>query len=72
MDRRLATPRPIRPPSESDSDAEVLEKHRRIEERWKYDDDDVPPVGPEGPEEQDRKLADDFDAKYAMSTLTLR
>ena len=55
IDRRL--PRP--PVLNSDSEEDV-ESRRRLKERWAYDADDVPPVGPEGQEEHDRKLMDDF------------
>ena len=64
LDRRLYNSRQL--PSDSDSDSETTEVHRRLQERWRFDDDDVPAVGPEGTEEQDRKLADDFDAKYVL------
>lgn len=66
LDRRLCNSRSVHSASESDSDSEILDKRRLLQERWKFDDDDVPAVGPEGPEEQDRKLADDFDPKYAF------
>ncbi|KAK7683201.1 hypothetical protein QCA50_013874 [Cerrena zonata] len=71
LDRRLCDPRSSRSPSESDSDTEVLEKRRRLQERWKFDEDDVPAIRPEGLEEQDRKLADDFDPKYLSHRMSL-
>ena len=43
------------------------EEHlRRLEERWKYDADDVPPIGLEGTEEHDRELVDDYDTRYVL------
>ncbi|CAA7267867.1 unnamed protein product [Cyclocybe aegerita] len=42
-----------------------------LEERWKYDLDDVPPVGPEGADEQDRILVDDYGAKYLRHSMIL-
>ena len=41
----------------------------RIDDRWKFDADDVPAVGPEGYDEQDRVLIDDFDPKYVLTLL---
>jgi enhancer of polycomb-like protein len=46
-----------------DEDAEG-ERRRQLEERWKFDADDAPPVGPDGSEEQDRTLIDDYDTTY--------
>lgn len=46
-----------------DVDAEEVEIRQRQEERWKYDDD-APFVGPEGSDEQDRILVDDYDPTY--------
>ena len=37
---------------------------RNIIERWRFDADDVPAFGPEGPEEQNRTLVDDYAEKY--------
>ncbi|KAJ3827745.1 enhancer of polycomb-like-domain-containing protein [Lentinula raphanica] len=42
---------------------------RRLSERWKYDADDGPPHGPNGADEQDRVLVDDFDSKYISNLL---
>lgn len=73
LDRYDAVPRPISklPRSslfalgenqemEVDEDPEGLERRRRLEERWKYDIDDLPSAGPEGVDEQDRILVDDY------------
>jgi enhancer of polycomb-like protein len=45
------------------------EDRRRLEERWKFDEDDSPPVGSIGVEEQDRVLFDDYQAKLVFSPL---
>jgi len=42
-------------------DVEEAESQKRLEERWKFDVDDMPPVGPDGAEEHDRQLIDDYD-----------
>ncbi len=47
-------------------DSEEQERERRLEERWKYDQDDVPAFGPQGPDEQDRVLVDEYQTKYAV------
>ncbi|KAF8896857.1 enhancer of polycomb-like-domain-containing protein [Gymnopilus junonius] len=54
-----------------EEDSEEVENQRRQEERWKFDQDDVPPVGPEGTDEQDRTLIDDYDATYLRHAMTL-
>ncbi|PPQ93891.1 hypothetical protein CVT25_007804 [Psilocybe cyanescens] len=54
-----------------DEDPEEVERTRRLEERWKYDNDDAPPAGPEGPDEQDRVLVDDYNPTYLRHTMTL-
>jgi enhancer of polycomb-like protein len=75
VDRRHAVTRPIVPakrsallsPESSSDDMEVdqeeAETTKRLIERWKFDTDDVPAVGPEGADEQDRVLVDDYDSK---------
>jgi enhancer of polycomb-like protein len=45
-------------------DPEEAERLRRLEEQWRFDADDVPPVGPEGADEQNRIMVDDYDPKY--------
>ena len=52
---------------DGDEDPEEAEKLRRLQEQWKYDSDDVPPVGPDGPDEQNRILVDDYHPKYVFS-----
>lgn len=44
---------------------------RRLRERWRFDEDDDPLVVPEGIDEQDRVLVDDFSPKYLRHTMTL-
>jgi hypothetical protein len=43
------------------------ERDRRLAERWRYDADDYPPFGPEGSDEQDRVLIDDYDTRFVLS-----
>jgi enhancer of polycomb-like protein len=45
-------------------DPAEAERLKRLEEQWKYDADDVPPVGPEGADEQSRMLVGHYDPKY--------
>ncbi|KAI0944834.1 hypothetical protein AcW1_001669 [Taiwanofungus camphoratus] len=75
LDRRILKPRivsPSEPTTEAEpNDVEVRERARRITEQWKFDSDDDPVVGPEGPDEQDRTLVDDFDPKYLVHHMTL-
>lgn len=57
----LRRPRLRQSGDSSDEDsAEERERARRITERWRYDRDDEPPVGPDGPDEQDRVLVDNY------------
>ncbi|KAJ3812653.1 enhancer of polycomb-like-domain-containing protein [Lentinula aff. lateritia] len=62
--------------SDDDEDAmevDDVESHeeadRRLSERWRFDADDGPPYGPNGAEEQDRVLVDDFDSKFISNLL---
>lgn len=52
----------------SDEDEETT---ARLRERWRFDQDDEPTVGPEGADEQDRVLIDDYDPKYLRHMMTL-
>nr|GAT42918.1 predicted protein [Mycena chlorophos] len=75
LDRRstldvVSHPRSSRFASSSDADMDD-EDARRIEERWRFDSDDVPAAGPEGFDEQDRVLIDDYEPKYLRHTMTL-
>ena len=47
-------------------DVSMDEEIRALEERWRYDEDDGPVVGPMGLAEQDRVLVDDYDPQYAF------
>ena len=47
------------------------EDMRRLRERWRFDEDDDPIVAPEGIDEQDRVLVDDFSPKYLRHMMTL-
>jgi hypothetical protein len=49
-----------------DIDEEEGERRRQLEERWKFDSDDSLPVGPNGSEEQDRTLIDDYETMYGV------
>ncbi|OCH93358.1 hypothetical protein OBBRIDRAFT_328810 [Obba rivulosa] len=50
---------------------DAREQTRILEERWRYDDDDSPPTGPDGPDEKDRTLIDDYDPKYLVRQASL-
>ncbi|KAI0659248.1 enhancer of polycomb-like-domain-containing protein [Cubamyces menziesii] len=50
---------------------EDMERMRRLEERFRYDDDDVPAVGPGGPDEHDRKLIDESQPRHISYTMSL-
>lgn len=41
-------------------DPELLE---RLESRWKFDNDDAPPYGPQGADEENRVLVDDYNVE---------
>ena len=47
------------------------EQSWRLLERWKFDEDDSPAVGPEGPDEQDCVLLDNFDPRLLRHAITL-
>jgi len=42
---------------------EMQELSWRVRDRWKFDNDDEPAIGPDGPDEQDRMLVDDYSAE---------
>lgn len=56
---------------EEDEGEEKLERQRQIEEQWKYDQDDMPAVGPQGQDEQDRILVDEYQTKLVGFFLVL-
>ncbi|KAI1789011.1 enhancer of polycomb-like-domain-containing protein [Ganoderma leucocontextum] len=70
MDRRFVNCR-LRAATFDKSDVEEREFRRKIDERFKYDDDDAPPSGPRGLEEQDRKLIDECQSSRLMFTMAL-
>ncbi|KAG7087533.1 hypothetical protein E1B28_013492 [Marasmius oreades] len=52
-----------------DVDCEEDEEHdRRLKERWRFDSDDGPPYGPNGSDEQDRALVNDFETRSVFFT----
>ncbi|KAL4080474.1 enhancer of polycomb-like-domain-containing protein [Scleroderma citrinum] len=51
--------------------AEDEEMARRLRERWRFDQDDDPAVAPEGAEEQDRVLVDDYEPRYLRHMMML-
>ena len=59
--RRLASPES----ETSGNDSTEKEASWRIRDRWLFDADDEPSVGPDGPDEKDRVLVDEFHPKYA-------
>ena len=75
LDRRDAIPRPflnlprsklfeIDEPMDVDTENPEQDENRsRLVERWRFDMDDSPVVGPEGLEEQDRVLVNDYDER---------
>lgn len=52
-------------------DGEEAERQRRFRERWMFDEDDGPALGPDGPDEHDRVLVDDFQVKHLVHSMTL-
>ncbi|OJT10123.1 hypothetical protein TRAPUB_13394 [Trametes pubescens] len=54
----------LRPASFGEDDSEDMDRLKRLEERYRYDDDDTPAVGAGGPDEQDRKLIDACQPRY--------
>lgn len=52
------------------SEAEREDRTSRMAERWRYDEDDRFPAF-EGPEELERQLVDDYEAKYMRHHMTL-
>ncbi|KAJ7623472.1 enhancer of polycomb-like-domain-containing protein [Roridomyces roridus] len=58
------------PPADEDVDMDE-DDTARLRERWRFDVDDYPAVGPEGADEQDRILVDEYDPKYLRHTMSL-
>lgn len=68
FDRRALRPRnasPVRPwqDEEDEENPEAFERSRHLAERWRYDDDDGPLGGTDGPEGNDRVLVEDYQPK---------
>lgn len=63
--------RPLSTAEDSGEDDKDEERLWRLSERWKFDDDDGPAIGPDGSEEQDRVLVDDYHPKYLRHFVTL-
>ncbi|KAI0315040.1 enhancer of polycomb-like-domain-containing protein [Amylostereum chailletii] len=82
VDRRGFTPRTSRvdgpcfysrrPLDHGGENFEEEQEHDwRLRDRWMFDEDDPPPVGPDGPDEQDRVLVDERDPKYLRKLMGL-
>ncbi|KAF9445195.1 hypothetical protein P691DRAFT_676156 [Macrolepiota fuliginosa MF-IS2] len=69
--QRLESPSSESQSMEPDEDTEELERQRRLSEQWRYDQDDLPAFGPQGQDEQDRVLVDEYQTKYLRHTMTL-
>ncbi|KAH9852530.1 enhancer of polycomb-like-domain-containing protein [Lenzites betulinus] len=61
----------LRPANFDDEDEEAGERLKKIEERFRFDDDDAPAIGPGGPDEQDRKLVDACQPRHLSVTMSL-
>ena len=59
----VTDPPPSEEAPEPEPGYEEREMRARVAERWRFDEDDTPAVGPQGSEEYDRVLLDDFDLK---------
>ncbi|KAJ7746872.1 enhancer of polycomb-like-domain-containing protein [Mycena maculata] len=57
-------------PPDEDEDMDI-EDVARLKERWRFDADDCPAVGPDGADEQDRVLTDEYDPKYLRHSMCL-
>ena len=60
-------------PDEEDTlseDVEEAEKEKRLEEHWKFDVDNAPPIGPDGAEDHGQQLIDDYDPTYVNYSLS--
>ncbi|RPD66682.1 hypothetical protein L226DRAFT_453767 [Lentinus tigrinus ALCF2SS1-7] len=58
-------------PATFDEDDEAKERARRLEERFRYDDDEGLAVGATGKDEQDRRLIDEYQPKHLTVTMSL-
>lgn len=67
-------PPPRRFPASDDSGSERIddpELTRQLASRWKFDEDDYPPTGPSGADENDRILVDDYTPRHLLETMKL-
>ncbi|TFK70814.1 hypothetical protein BDN72DRAFT_503858 [Pluteus cervinus] len=82
LDRRTARPRsmlPYAPRSvllstvqEEDVDMDEFNgRQQSLESQWRFDSDDLPASGPQGSDEQDRVLVDDYSTQYLRHHMTL-
>jgi enhancer of polycomb-like protein len=62
----VTDPPPSEEAPEPEPGYEERERRARIAERWRFDEDDTPAVGPQGSEEYDRVLLDDYDLKWVV------
>ncbi|TFY75117.1 hypothetical protein EWM64_g8894, partial [Hericium alpestre] len=69
-DEILRPPRASGEPASEQDAAEMKELSWRIRDRWRFDSDDEPPVGPEGPDEEHRVLVDEYDVKLLKDRMT--
>ncbi|KII84772.1 hypothetical protein PLICRDRAFT_57292 [Plicaturopsis crispa FD-325 SS-3] len=67
----VALRRALRSQSPELTEADKAERAWRLESQFKFDTDDCPPVGPEGPDEHDRVLIDDYAYQHIAQTMTL-
>ncbi|KAG6862228.1 hypothetical protein C0995_002159 [Termitomyces sp. Mi166 len=78
VDRRNSVTRSIVPTRrslspEADGVEETVEDDeqlKRMHERWRFDADDVPAVGPLGPDEINRVLVDDYSPRFLRHSMT--
>ncbi|KAG6907559.1 hypothetical protein DXG01_008441 [Tephrocybe rancida] len=81
IDRRDAAPRSIVSTSRSSlfgkdtddvemADPEDAQRASRAAAQWRFDDDDTPATGPEGAEEQNRVLVDDYSPRLLSQMMT--
>ncbi|KAF8881613.1 enhancer of polycomb-like-domain-containing protein [Infundibulicybe gibba] len=68
---RLFQETPADDAMEVDAHEDDAEWNEKLAERWRFDSDDGPAVGPSGSDEQDRTLVDDYDSKYLRHAMTL-
>ena len=64
--RRLSSPASADTRVSDEESATAKEISWRIRDRWLFDADDDPSVGPDGPDEKDRNLVDEFHPKCAL------